>query len=171
MTSTATPAPPFNASIPGLMGERFFRVYARSERLYFISYKGRSKLHLVLGQFGLLGALLWLAFRKGFERKLAKLLAELDQADPQALLGRDSASFVLDGKQLLEQSVAPAGLLKRGSAIAQWKFTAPEKGAMTLCLATAPDVDAAIALLPRLSDVSVELEWDVLKRKYVKRAA
>lgn len=164
------PPPPFNASTHGLMGERFFRVYARSGRLYFISYRGRSKLQRVLGQFGLLGALLWLAFRKRFERKIEKLLAEFDQADPQALLGRDSASFALEGKQLLEQSVAPAGLLKRGSAIAQWKFTAPEK-AMTLSLPTPKDVDAALALLPRVSDVRVELEWDVQKRKYIRRAA
>lgn len=171
MSASATSATPFNVSTHGFTGERHYRVYARGGRLYFISYKGRSPLQLVLAQLGLLGALIWLCFRKGFERKVARRLAELDQADPQVLLGQDSASFVLEGKQLLAQSVTLAGLLKRGAAVAQWKLSSPEKGEQTLFLPTVPDVEAALALLPRLSDVSVELEWDVQKRKFVRRAA
>ena len=159
----------FGAWASGFKGQTYYRAYAQGDDLYFVTYPAQSKLQLVLMQFGLLGALLWLLFKKGFEQKTAALLASYDRTPPAELVARDKHNFVATLARLAEQVVEPAGFFKRGAAAAQWQFTHPERGKMALHLSTPADVEALLGLLARAPGVraDVRLRWDDAKKKYV----
>jgi hypothetical protein len=167
-------APPvsFGAWTSGFGGQTYYRAYVQGGDLSFVTYPAQSRLQLVLMQFGLLGALLWLLFKKGFEQKTAALLASYDRTPPTELVARDKKNFVASLTRLAEQVVEPAGFFKRGASAAQWHVAHPERGKMTLHLTTPADVEAVLRLLARTPGVQadVRVQWDDAKKKYVARS-
>jgi hypothetical protein len=170
-SAAASPAS-FGAWTSGFGGQTHYRAYAQSGDLYFVSYPAQSKLQLVLMQFGLLGALIWLFFKKGFEQKTAALLASYDNTPPADLVLRDKSNFVATPARMTEQTVEPAGFFKRGASAAQWQFTHPERGKVALNLSTPADVEAVLGLLARApaARADVQVRWDDAKKKYVARS-
>jgi hypothetical protein len=162
----------FGAWTSGFGGQTYYRAYVQGGDLSFVTYPAQSKLQLVLMQFGLLGALLWLLFKKGFEQKTAALLASYDRTPPAELVARDKKNFVATTAALTEQVVEPAGFFKRGASAAQWNFVHPERGKMTLHLTTPADVEAVLGLLARTpgARADVRVQWNDAKKKYVARA-
>lgn len=169
--AAASPAS-FGAWTSGFKGQTYYRTYVRGDDLYFVTYPAQSKLQLVLMQFGLLGALIWLLFKKGFEQKTAALLASYDRTPPAELVARDKSNFVATLARLAEQVVAPAGFFKRGASAAQWQFMHPERGKTALQLSTPADVEAVLGLLARTpgSLADIQVQWDGARKKYVARS-
>jgi len=163
-------ARPFNTFSTGFGGERFFRVYQQGEYLLFVTYPGRSKWQYICMQFGLLGALLWVFLRKGFERRRDALLAELDRTHPDALMQRDIQNFAVHRAQLQSQALEQTGFFKRGVSAAAWRFKTPEKGELTLQLPTPEDVGTLLQTVPQFSPspLDVQVVWNDAKKRYLK---
>ena len=166
----ALAARPFNTFSMGFGGERFFRVYREGEYLLFVTYPGRSKWQFVCMRFGLLGALIWMFLKKGFERKRDALIGELDRTHPDARMQRDKHNFAIHRAQIAAQAVQPTGFFKRGVSAAEWHLQTPDKGPQTLQLPTPEDVTTLLQTMPTFTatPLDVQVLWNAAKKRYLK---
>ncbi len=148
-----------------------FQVYVQGERIYFIRVgAGPGADYAVAAQGGLVGALIgyWISSRR--KKAQAERIEENRSKTLTQMLAEHKVNRVMDVADVSEGALEPGGwTLKKGTVL--WRFNLRgEKKRVTCNFRKPEDVEAGIALLPRLfPDLRMDVALDQKSGRYLKK--
>jgi len=152
-----------------------YRVFIERSELLFIQLDGGAKSILatlapLLGPFGsLIPLVLWL-----FTKKQAKdRLHNIDQQNPEDLLGNSDNNFKLHLAEIRDAAIEPASFLAASGKAGRWLLTVRHGEKFKFEFADAAEMVKAVHWLPPLlnSTLKINVEWNGEKNQFQPKKA
>jgi hypothetical protein len=163
----------FNARFVSGRSDNLYRIYVQGSDLYFINLGGLSPVtHVLMAQFGLIGALIGAALKKRAKRQTEALLQRAEGQDPEFLLRENKTNFKVYVPEISEAVIDPPSFFAlHGKQAGRWNFKTRDGKKFRLEFENADALKTALDVLPGLLNATLRVngEWNESKKKFQKK--